>query len=176
MLPEFLRPANYALILVLALGSAAAQAQQPPAGNYPFVYILDANGIIVQGPERTNVIPLWPVRSCFGWSVVVPGPDREVDLVEIQQLSGKTRFDSGPGIVVNADSDTTTRHVRQRTEDGRLQGVWCVNDADPPGQYKYKIHIDGQFRAEFTYCAVRFPPGQPIDLKSLACKNNFEGS
>ena len=154
---------------------SAARAQEP-AGNYPFVYIIDEIGEIVQGPERTNVIPLWPVRSCFGWSVVVPGVDREVDLVEVQQLSGKTRFDTGPEVIINANSDTTTRRLRQRTEAGRLQGVWCVNDADPPGLYKFRIHIDGPLRAEFTYCAIRFPAGQPIDLKSLACKNYFESS
>jgi hypothetical protein len=160
-----------ALMLLLPL---AAQGQE--SGNYPFVYITDETGTILQGPERTNVIPLWPVRSCFGWSVAVPGPDRIVDLVEVQQLSGKTRFDAGPGIIVNANSDTTTRHVKQATIDGRLDGTWCINDADPPGMYKYMIHIDGKLRAEFTYCAIRFPAGQEIDLKSLSCKNNFESS
>ncbi len=161
------------LAMLPVLFPALAQAQ---GANYPFVYITDAAGNVVQGPERTNVIPLWPVRSCFGWSVAVPGPDREVDLVEIQQLSGKTRFDTGPGIAINANSDTTTRHIRDVTRDGRLEGTWCVNDADPPGLYKYMIHVDGKFRAEFTYCAVRFPADKPIDLRTLACKNTFESS
>lgn len=159
-------------VLACALLATAALAQDQ-LGNYPFVYITDAAGNVVQGPERTNVVPLWPVRSCFGWSVVVPGPDREVDLVEVQQLAGKTRFDVGPGVTVNPNSDTTTRHVQETTVNGRLQGVWCVNDADPPGLYRYLIHIDGKLRAEFTYCAVRFPADQPIDLKSLSCKNYF---
>jgi len=144
--------------------------------NYPFVYITDEAGNVVQGPERTNVVPLWPVRSCFGWSVAVPGPDRQVDLMEVQQLSGKTRFDVGPDITVNENSDTTTRRVKDFTRDGRLEGIWCVNDADPPGMYKYMIHIDGKLRAEFTYCAIRFPADKPLDLKTLACKNYFESS
>jgi len=64
------------LMLVLPIAAPAQETN----GNYPFVYITDEAGNVVQGPERTNVVPLWPVRSCFGWSVVVPGPDREVDL------------------------------------------------------------------------------------------------
>ncbi len=164
------------IVVCLWLALPLAAQAQDNAGNFPYVYITDEAGNVIQGPERTNVVPLWPIRSCFGWSVVVPGPDREVDLVEVQQLSGKTRFDSGPGIVINENSDTTTRHIQQATIDGRLDGTWCINEVDPPGMYKYLITIDGKLRAEFTYCAIRFPADKPLDLKTLACKNYFESS
>jgi hypothetical protein len=169
--------ARLSLVLTIALVQPLPAAQaQDQTGSYPFVYITDDAGNIVQGPQRGNVVPLWPVHSCFGWSVAVPGPDRTVDLVEVQQLAGKTRFDVGPGVTVNPASDTTTRHAREATVNGRLQGVWCVNEADPPGLYRYLITIDGALRAEFTYCAIRLPAGQPVDLKTLACKNSFESS
>jgi hypothetical protein len=146
------------------------------SASYPYVYITDAAGNIIQGPERTNVVPLWPVRSCYGWSVAVPGPDRQVDVVEVQQLSGKTRFDVGPDITINENSDGTTRRLKDFTRNGRIEGTWCINEVDPPGMYKYMIHIDGQFRAEFSFCAIRFPADKPVDLKTLSCKNNFESS
>lgn len=167
------------LLLAAALAAPAhadAQPLEADGGNFPFVLIRDEEGNTVQGPLRTNVVPLWPVRSCFGWVVRVPGPDRMVELVEIQRLSGPTRFDAGPDVKINESSDTTTRRAREMTQDGALSGLWCVNEVDPPGLYKFEIEVDGMKRAHFTYCAVRLPPDQPVDLAELACKNFFQSS
>lgn len=172
-----LRAALAAALCVVALSALAAPGDRPnkPVRGYPFVRIDDGPGRS-NGPVETNVIPLWPVRSCFGWVVVLRGPDRMVEMTEIQHAPGPTRFTGPSDIKVNPQSDSTTMTRRLRVVDGKLSHSWCVNDADPPGEWRFEIHVDGVFVAEFRFCGIRLPEGQPFKLEELACRNTTPSS
>lgn len=163
-----------------ALAIAALTAFQPAAaaeGNYPFVEIYDADKKLLQGPVATNVVPLWPIRSCFGWVLTLPTyAFQTVEVVEIQKLPGPSRF-AGDGFEVHETLDGTTAKQRLTVgADGRIVSTWCVNDADPPGEYRFDVHIDGRHAAEFRYCGIRVPENEPFDLEKLACPRRHEGS
>lgn len=146
------------------------------AGNHPFVEVRDERGVVVQGPVANNVVPLWPVRACFGWVVTVPFRNRVVELVEIQRMPAPTRFEGG-GFSVNEARDTTVARRREFVgRDGRIENAWCMNDADPEGEVKFEVHVEGRLIAEFKFCAVRLPAGQPFRLEELACPQKFFGS
>jgi hypothetical protein len=163
----------------IALATAApalADGTGHAPGNHPFVEIRNERGDVIQGPLATNVLPLWPVRSCFGWVVTVPWRNRYVDVVEIQKMPAPTRFE-GTGFSVNDTRDTTTANRREFAgADGRLQHTWCVNDADPAGIVTFEVHVEGRFIAEFKFCAVRLTAGQPVRLEDLVCPQKFLGS
>jgi hypothetical protein len=164
------------LFSVICLLSAPALADRSglQGGNHPFVEIRDESGVLVQGPFVTNVVPLWPVRACFGWVVTVPFRNRYVELVEIQKMPAPTRFDGG-GFSINEAKDTTTARRREYVgRDGRMENAWCMNDADPEG--KFEIHVEGRLIAEFKFCAVRLPASQPFRLEELVCPQKFLGS
>jgi hypothetical protein len=168
---------RWAVIAALGLSATLAHAapnERKPARGYPVVRIDQGPGR-TNGPVETNVIPLWPIRSCFGWVVVVRGPDRWVEMTEIQQAPGPTRF-TGSGFEVGPRSDTTTMKRRMRVVDGKLSHSWCVNDADPPGEWRFEIHVDGVWVAEFRFCGIRLPEGEPFRLEDLACRNTAPSS
>ena len=155
---------------------ALAERSGVQAGNHPFVEIRDEAGQLLQGPVMTNVVPLWPVRSCFGWVVTVPFRNRTVELVEVQKMPAPTRFDGG-GFSVNEASDTTTaRRDEFVGKDGRIENAWCINDADPEGEVRFEVHVEGRLIAEFKFCAVRLPADQPVRLEELVCPQKFMGS
>ncbi|MCW5746231.1 MAG: hypothetical protein KIT36_08545 [Alphaproteobacteria bacterium] len=164
-------------LAILGLAAPAlADRAEPRTGNYAYVEIRDANGHTAQGPIATNVVPLWPVRACFGWVVTVPQRNRFVELVEIQKMPAPTRF-AGDGFTINATGDTTTARRHEFVgNDGRLQNAWCINDADPEGVVTFEIHVEGRLVAEFKFCAVRLPDGEPFRLEELTCPRRFMGS
>ena len=167
---------SLAFAALLAVPTPASAQNVKPRGNYPFVEIRDAQHRIVQGPVENNVVPLWPVRSCFGWVVTLPERDRSVDYVEIQRQPAPTRF-TGGGFVANEASDTTTRKARAAIgKDGLLSHSWCVNDADPEGEVRFEIHVEGRFVAEFKFCAVKLPASEPVRLDALTCPRKFLGT
>ena len=167
-----------AIVMAVAGAAPAALADRAggPGGNYPFVEVRDEHGQVVQGPVATNVVPLWPVRTCFGWVVKVPYRNRTVELVEIQKMPSPTRFE-GHGFSVNEHKDTTTARRREYVgNDGHMESAWCINDADPEGEVKFEVHVEGRLVAEFKFCAVRLPAGEPFRLEELACPQKFQGS
>lgn len=168
--------ATVAMMAALAATPALAQPMRNPGGAGPYTYILDESGKIIEGPVRNNVIPLWPVRSCFGWRVAVPGPDRQVRVREVQTAPGKTRFDVGADVRVNPQSDMTERHYTDWSRGGYVESAWCVNDADPPGLFKFEIFIDGRPSGEFKFCADHFPAEPKVKLEDLSCPNKFPGA
>ncbi len=156
--------------------AALADRARGTSGNYPFVEVRDEHRELVQGPVTTNVVPLWPVRACFGWVVTVPYRNRYVELVEIQKMPAPTRFEGG-GFTVNEHKDTTTARRQQYVgNDGHMESAWCVNDADPEGEVKFEVHVEGRLVAEFKFCAVRVPADKPFRLEELACPQKFLGS
>ena len=164
------------LVLALVASPAMAQPLTKPGASGPWVYLYNENNDIVEGPVRNNVIPLWPARSCFGWTVAVPGAVRTVKVLEVQQAPGTTRFDVGPDVRVNPQSDRTERRFDALSLDGQVSGSWCVNDADPPGLYKFEIFVDGRQMGEFIFCAARFADQPKIKLDELQCPNKLHSS
>ncbi|MBM3622042.1 MAG: hypothetical protein FJX20_15280 [Alphaproteobacteria bacterium] len=169
-----LRAAITAALCVAALSALATPADRKPARGYPFVRI-DSGPGRTNGPVETNVVPLWPIRSCFGWVVVLRGPDRVVEMVEKQFAPGPTRF-TGSDIVIGPNSDSTIMRRRMPVVGGKLSHSWCVNDADPPGEWRFEIHVDGVFVAEFRFCGIKLPEGEPFKLEDLACRNTTPSS
>jgi len=164
------------LIGVAIAAPAWAQPLKKPNASGPYVYIIDERNEIVDGPVRNNVIPLWPVRSCFGWTVAVPGTVRSVKILEVQQAPGSTRFEVGPETKVNPQSDRTERRLEAVSYNNQVSSAWCVNDADPPGLYQFDIYVDGRLMGQFMFCAVKFPEGQEIKLDQLQCPNKLNSS
>lgn len=159
-------PAALMAALLAAAAPAPAAASGPPGGS-TMVQVLPGPGG-PQEPVQTNVIPLWPARSCYEWRLEIPGPPRQVDLVEIQRTPGPTVFQCS-GCEINEQSDGTV--LRRRVfAAGRVSGGWCVNEHDPPGDYLYDIRIDGRPAGVFRFCAVRVPEGESFDLRRLACE------
>ncbi len=166
----------FSVICLLTATPSLADRSGGQTGNHPFVEIRDERGVVVQGPFATNVVPLWPVRACFGWVVTVPFRNRFVELVEIQKMPAPTRFDGG-GFTINEAKDTTVARRREFVgRDGRMENAWCMNDADPEGEVKFEVHVEGRLIAEFKFCAVRLPAGQPFRLEELVCPQKFLGS
>jgi hypothetical protein len=166
-------------ILVLALAAcltaspALAQGFGNGQTNFPYVYLNNGDK---EDPQvwRTNVVPLWPDKVCFGWTMAVEGHNRKVDLTEILTLSApSTNWGHGPETVVeNGDKATTKMQVD--VVDNRLSRAWCIVAGDPPGQYRYNIYIDGQHRAEFVYCAVKVPDDGSVHIEDLKCPYRFD--
>lgn len=163
------------LLAGLAL-PALAQDVQPwskdGSNNFPYVYHAQPG----EEPEvwRTNVVPLWPNEVCFGWTIDVRGPDRMVDLTEILTLSSpSTNWGHGPETVVENGNKATTK-IKVKVEGNRLSRAWCIVEGDPPGQYRYDIFIDGNHRAEFTYCAVKVPNDGSVRIDELTCPYKFD--
>lgn len=167
---------SLAVAVSAGLFQAVAQPLVRPGGSGPYVYIVDDNHQVIDGPVRNNVIPLWPVRSCFGWTVAVPGATRTVKILEVQQTPGPTRFDVGPETKVNPQSDRTERRFDALTIGNQVSSSWCVNDADPPGPYRFEIFVDGRLMGEFIFCAAHFPDLQKIKLDELQCPNKLHSS
>ena len=168
---------QWVVVVTLALAAASAHAaptERKPTRSYPFVRIDDGQGR-TNGPVETNVVPLWPVRSCFGWVVVLRGGYRVVEVTEIQQAPGPTRF-TGSGFEITPQSDGTTMKMRVPVVDGKISHSWCVNDADPPGEWRFQILVDGVFVAEFRFCGIKLPEDQPFKLEDLACRNTAPSS
>jgi hypothetical protein len=162
------------LILPLAglLGWTGRSLAQSPT-NYPYVYVEDANG---GEPHfwRTNVVPLWPDKVCFGWTMAVEGRNRTVNLTEILTLSApSTNWGHGPETVVENGNKAIT-HIKAPLANNRLARAWCIVEGDPPGQYRYDIYIDGQHRGEFVYCAVKVPDDGSVRIEDLKCPYKFE--
>jgi hypothetical protein len=165
------------LAIALALAPVAARAQGAAgiADTYTYVTVRDHQGGVIQGPVRGDAFPLWPVRACYTWVVVLEGPGRSVEVTELQRTPGPTRFDVTADVKVNAASDGTMWRRRVRT-DGGISGTWCVNDADPPGEYLYRVLVDGRPVADFRFCGIRLEQGEEVRLEALSCKGRFLGS
>jgi hypothetical protein len=165
------------LVLALAaclIASPPALAQSVGKGqtNFPYVYLNDDKGD--QQVWRTNVVPLWPDKVCFGWTMAVEGRDRSVDLTEILTLSSpSTNWGHGPETVVE-NGDKATTKMKVDVVGNRLSRAWCIVTGDPPGQYRYNIYIDGQHRAEFVYCAVKVPDDGSVHIEDLKCPYKFD--
>ncbi|MGE0421900.1 MAG: hypothetical protein AB7O88_06535 [Reyranellaceae bacterium] len=168
MKQAFLRWAVAAVLALAALPAQAAPGDRQRTRSYPFVRIDQGLGR-TNGPVETNVVPLWPVRSCFGWVVVLRGGYRIVEVTEIQHAPGPTRF-TGSGFEINPKSDGTTLKTHMPVIDGKISHSWCVNDADPPGEWRFQIYVDGVFIAEFRFCGIRLPEREPFKLVELACR------
>jgi hypothetical protein len=166
-----------AVCVALASGAGFAQGPSPVdvAGTETLVEVRDAQGSVVQGPVNGDAFPLWPVRSCYTWVVRLAGPPRTVEVTEIQKTPGPTRFDVTSDIKINETSDGTVwrRNVRA---DGGVVGTWCVNDADPPGEYLYRVLLDGRPAANFRFCGIKLAEGEEPKLEALSCKGRFFGS
>jgi hypothetical protein len=171
------RCAALALVTTAAMAGAAARAQSDAAVAERYTYVVerDATGATIQGPVRTDAFPLWPVRACYAWVVVLAGPDRSVEVTELQKTPGPTRFDVTTDVKINETSDGTMWRRRTRTAGG-ISGTWCVNDADPPGEYLYRVLIDGRPVADFRFCGIRLGEGEEVRLEALSCKGRFLGS
>jgi len=173
------RPLLLALLagLTAIAGGGPAMAQSAPAAidTYTYVVARDEAGATIQGPVRSDAFPLWPVRACYTWVVMLAGPDRSVEVTELQKTPGPTRFDVTSDVKINETSDGTMWRRRVRTGGG-VSGTWCVNDADPPGEYLYKVLIDGRTVADFRFCGIRLKDGEELRLDALSCKGRFLGS
>lgn len=169
------RVAVLAAAWLAAGGPAQAQSSPTVSEQYTYVVERDAADRVIQGPVRSDAFPLWPVRACYTWVVVLAGPDRSVEVTEVQKTPGPTRFDVTSDVKVNETSDGTTWRRRVRTSGG-VSGTWCVNDADPPGEYLYRVLIDGKPVADFRLCGIRLADGEPVRLEALSCKGRFLGS
>ena len=158
-------------------GGRPSMAQTGPGvfDTYTYVVARDAGGELIQGPVRTDAFPLWPVRACYTWVVVLSGPDRSVEVTELQKTPGPTRFDVTPDVKINETSDGTMWRRRTGTAGG-ISGTWCVNDADPPGEYLYQVLVDGKRVADFRFCGIRLADGEAVRLDTLSCKGRFLGS
>ncbi len=167
------RTALLAAALAGLTGRAPLALAQPASGTFPYVYTTNAD----QEPlhvYRTNVVPLWPDKVCFGWTMTIDGPDRKVDLTEILTLSApSTNWGHGPETVVE-NGDKATTKVKVDVVDHRISRAWCIVEGDPPGQYRYNIFIDGQHRTEFVYCAVKVPDDGSVRIDELKCPYKFE--
>ncbi|HEX2890422.1 hypothetical protein [Vineibacter terrae] len=162
-------------LAVAAPPGARAQPSPGVADTYTYVVVRNERGENIRGPVRSDAFPLWPVRACYTWVVVLPGSDRTVMLTEIQRTPGPTRFDVSSDIKINESSDGTEWRRTVRTQGG-VSGTWCVNDADPPGEYLYRVLIDGRTVANFRFCGIRLEPGEEVRLETLSCKGRFLGS
>ncbi|MEO8558764.1 MAG: hypothetical protein ABI439_06850 [Rhodospirillales bacterium] len=159
--------------LAALLGASSIASAQPTPGNFPYVYIDNGED---KDPDvyRTNVVPLWPDKICFGWTMAIEGRDRKVDLTEVLTLSSpSTSWSHGPETVVE-NGDKATTKIKIDVVDNRIARSWCVAEGDPPGQYRYNIFIDGQHRAEFIYCAVKVPDDGSVDIDELKCPYKFD--
>lgn len=140
--------------------------------NFPYVYETGADGNIKVW--RTNVVPLWPNKVCFGWTMKVSGEDRVIDLTEILTLSApSTNWGYGPETVVENGQKATTK-MRVPVRDHRLSRAWCIVDGDPPGQYRYDIYFDGKQRGEFVFCAVKVPDDGSVQIEDIKCPYKFD--
>jgi hypothetical protein len=161
-----------ALFCLASTGLALPASAQPAQGNFPYVYLTDDKG----DPQvwRTNVVPLWPNKVCFGWTMAVEGNDRQVAMTEVLTLSApSTNWGHGPETVVeNGDKATTKMNVE--VVDNRISRAWCIVEGDPPGQYRYDIYLDGRHRAEFIYCAVKVPDDGSVRIEELKCPYKFD--
>ena len=159
-------------------GHAPAQAQPAPevVDTFTYVVVYDEQGVATQGPTRGDAFPLWPVRSCYTWAVMLAGPARTVQLTELQKTPGPTRFDVTSDVKVNETSDGTVWRRTVSTQGGGVSGTWCVNDADPPGEYLYRVLVDGKPVANFRFCGIRLNEGEEVRLETLSCKGRFLGS
>jgi hypothetical protein len=164
-----------AIVLACLAVVAPATANSTVVEQYTYVVERDATDRVIQGPVRSDAFPLWPVRACYTWVVVLAGPDRSVEVTELQKTPGPTRFDVTSDVKINQTSDGTMWRRRVRTGGG-ISGTWCVNDADPPGEYLYRVLIDGNQVADFRLCGIRLADGEPVRLEALSCKGRFLGS
>lgn len=162
-------------LLATAFASTAALAA-PPGEHHTLVRLRDADGKTIEGPVRGDAFPLWPARACYTWVVHVGGAERLVNVTERQTTPGPTRFDVGADIRINDASDATEWTRRMVVRDGAVAHTWCVNDADPPGEYHYRVDIDGRFVAAFRFCGIKLPEGAPPRLGGLSCAKRFLGS
>ena len=165
-----------AMAFVLDRGAAQAQQATDVADTFTYVTVYDEHGAATQGPTRGDAFPLWPVRSCYTWAVVLSGPARTVQLTEIQKTPGPTRFDVTSDVKINETSDGTVWRRTVSTQGGGVSGTWCVNDADPPGEYLYRVLVDGKPVANFRFCGIRLADGEAVRLETLSCKGRFLGS
>ena len=169
-----LRAVIAAALCAVAFSAWAAPSDRKPPRSYPFVRIDSGQGR-TNGPVETNVVPLWPVRSCFGWVVVLRGPDRMVEMTEKQYAPGPTRF-TGSDFVIGPNSDSTVMKRQLPVIGGKITHGWCVNDADPVGEWRFEIYVDGVFVAEFKFCGIKLPEDKPFKLEELACRNTTPSS
>ena len=154
---------------------AMAQSSSTVTDTYSYVVARDEQGSIIQGPVRGDAFPLWPVRACYTWVVMLAGPGRVVEVTELQKTPGPTRFDVTSDVKINQTSDGTMWKRRASTHGG-ISGTWCVNEVDPPGEYLYNVLVDGAPVAQFRFCGIRLADGEPVRLDSLSCKGRFLGS
>lgn len=158
----------------MALAATPALARDPaaPRGNFPYVYMVNDDG--TTRVWRSNVIPLWPDRICFGWTMQVEGRDRSLELTEILTLSAPAKtMIAGPETVIENSQKATTK-LTVKVEGGQISRAWCIVEGDPPGQYRFDIYFDGMHRGEFVYCAVPVPEDEPVDVEKLACPYRLE--
>lgn len=166
-------PVAPALALVLALLVGQAVPALAQSTTFPYVYTTNADQEPVD-VYRTNVVPLWPDKVCFGWTMAIDGPNRKVDLTEILTLSAPSNnWGHGPETVVEDGTKATTK-IKVDVVDHRISRAWCIVDGDPPGQYRYNVFIDGQHRGEFVYCAVKVPDDGSVHIDQLQCPYKFD--
>jgi len=167
------RIAFIVVFLAGALGLAQFAAAQPVSGNFPYVYVKDNDKGDAE-VYRTNVVPLWPDKICFGWTMAIEGGNRKVDLTEVLTLSSpSTNWGHGPETVVE-NGDKATTKIKIDVVDNRISRSWCIVEGDPAGQYRYNVFIDGQHRAEFIYCAVKVPDDGSVKIDELKCPFKFD--
>ncbi len=176
LFPQTIALLAAAMTFVLDRGPAQAQTASDVVDTFTYVAVHDAHGAVTHGPTRGDAFPLWPVRSCYTWAVMLSGPVRTVELTEIQKTPGPTRFDVTSDVKVNETSDGTVWRRTVSTQGGGVSGTWCVNDADPPGEYLYRVLIDGKPVANFRFCGIRLAEGEAVKLDALSCKGRFLGS
>ncbi|MES0807988.1 hypothetical protein ABLO27_00805 [Roseibium sp. SCPC15] len=107
----------------------------------------------------TNVVPLKPDQTCFGWRIKLSSDETLVHVREVLTLPEAPEYWSDEDNVygtIEVSSDrkaaTTTRFIP--VVDGWVEHSWCVSEGDPTGQCSLDVTIDDLATERFEFQIV----------------------
>ena len=105
---------------------------------------------------RSEIVPLIPYRSCYGWRVRLSGDESLVKFKEIFRLPAEPEIWSAEN-----DEFSTSRIAKDRRtsiterfavpDDGWIGNSWCVVEGDPEGTYSMDVYVNGEFVKAFDF-------------------------
>ncbi|MES0879631.1 hypothetical protein [Roseibium sp. SCP14] len=107
----------------------------------------------------TNVVPLKPDQTCFGWRIKLSSDETLVHVREVLTLPDAPEYWSDEDnvygtIEISRDrtAATTTRFIP--VVDGWVEHSWCVSEGDPTGHCSLDVTIDNQPVERFDFRIV----------------------
>ena len=109
-----------------------------------------------------TVVPLVPLRSCYGWRIKVTPSIKLIRFREEFTLPSEPKLWSGENndfatnkIIDERRTSITTRFVTP--DKGWVENVWCVVEGDPEGNHSMKVYFNDQFIKLFDFEVRRLP-------------------